>query len=230
MRSRILIRTLAPILLLELSGTTDPRARDAAQLQTVRINSAILAAIDKQAFDDEQQQKLLKASIQTLLIKPNPPESLLTIALALSVRMNDSDLKASVVRALDSDHKKDIPATTAGGSTETPIPQALRTAVDVPRMLAARILLLSNESPDVIQRLIAITAASSRTIKNRLVRIAILNDCLATSMQAKLDKLSNALKAERDVIINDQISAVSIGTPSAIDFRREIRQRLLGLD
>jgi len=217
-------------LLLELSGTTDPRARDVSQLQTIRINSAILTAIDKQAFDDEQQQKLLKASIQALLIKQNQPESLLTAALALSVRMNDADLNASVVRALDSDHENEIPESTGEGSTETPIPQALRTAVDVPRILAAKILLSSNESPDVIQRLIAATVASSRTIKNRLVRIAILNDCLATAIRARLDDLSNALKAERDVIINDQISAVSIGTPSAIDFRREIRQRLLGLD
>ena len=69
-----------------------------------------------------------------------------------------------------------------------------------------------------------------KTIDNRLVQIAVLNECLATATQAKLTELVGTLEAERNTVVADQIAAVSIGTPGSIDLRHEIRTRLLKLE
>jgi cytochrome c-type biogenesis protein CcmH/NrfG len=219
-----------PDLLLELIGTTDPRTQNPAVLQTARISSVILVAIEKQTFDEEKLQTSLKAGISKLLRQEKPHASLLTAALVLSVRMNDSELESGVVEALKSCQGSNTPVESSADETPPGIPQTLRSAADVPLIFAAKILPSLNEPAETIQRLITISATQSRNIENRLVRIALLNDCIAAATLAKLDDLSTALAAERDANIADQIAAVSIGTPASVDLRREIRQRLLGLD
>ncbi|MEJ7593635.1 MAG: tetratricopeptide repeat protein [Planctomycetaceae bacterium] len=75
-------------LLLEVTGTTDPRSRDVATLKSGRMDSVILKAIEKQSFDDEKLRTTLKASIRTLLKEDSPPATVLTAALAFALRMD----------------------------------------------------------------------------------------------------------------------------------------------
>jgi len=57
----------------------------------------------------------------------------------------------------------------------------------------------------------------------------VLNECLAAATQSKLADLATALESARDLVIAEQIAAVSLDTPGSIDLRQEIRTRLLKL-
>ena len=97
-------------------------------------------------------------------------------------------------------------------------------------VLAAKMLVQTGTQSDTVSRLLQHAAAKAKTIDNRLVQIAVLNECLATATQAKLTDHAATLKTARDQVVADQIAAVSIGTPGTIDLRHEIRTRLLKLE
>ena len=220
-------------LLLELTGTTDPRSHDAADLKTGRMDSVILKAIEKQSFDDEKLRTTLIADIRTLLSDDNPPASLLTAALAFALRMGDVELKAAIVEKLQLLNEPVTPhavSETAERSPKPKIPAALRSAPDIGLVLAAKMLLQSETSSGTLQQLLEHAAATSKSIDNRLVRIAVLNECLAAATQAKLTDPAATLEFERNTVVADQIAAVFIGTPASIDLRHEIRTRLLKLE
>ena len=220
-------------LLLELTGTTDPRTHDAATLKTGRIDCVIVKAIEKQSFDDEKLRTTLTGNIRTLLTGENPPASLLTAALAFALRMDDAGLKAAIVEKLDLVKDPVQPAAVSETSERSPkpkIPAALRSAPDVGLVLAAKMLVQSGTSSGTIELLLQHAAAKAKAIDNRLVQIAVLNECVATATQAKLTDLVATLETARDTAIADQVAAVSIGTPGSLDLRREIRTRLLKLE
>ena len=220
-------------LLLELSGTTDPRIRDADILKTGRISSVIVKAIEKQSFDDAKLRTTLTETIRTLLKDDSPPASLLTAALAFALHMDDAELRAAVVEQLNLLQDSGSPHTASETDARSPkpkIPAALRSAPDVAVVLAAKMLAKTETHADTISRLLQHAAARVKTIDNRLVQIAVLNECLATATQAKLTELVGTLEAERNTVVADQIAAVSIGTPGSIDLRHEIRTRLLKLE
>ncbi|MBC7966811.1 MAG: hypothetical protein H7Z17_12910, partial [Fuerstia sp.] len=220
-------------LLLELTGTTDPRTRDAATLKTGRMDSVILKAIEKQSFDDEKMRTTLTASIRTLLADENPPVSLLTAALAVALRMDNAELRNGVVEKLNLLQAPVTPETVSETAARLPkptIPAALRSAPDVSVALAAKMLVQSGMHADAVNRLLQHAAARAKTVDNRLVQIAVLNECLATATQAKLTDLAVTLETERDTVLADQIAAVSLGTSGSIDLRHEIRTRLLKLE
>ena len=219
-------------LLLELSGTTDPRCHDAALMKTARMDSVILNAIEKQAFDDEKQRLMLKESLRTLLAEEHPPASLLTAALAFVSRMNDAELKSAVVEKLNSLPGPEAPDGLSRAAESSPgprIPEALRSAPDLAVVFAAKMLLQSDAHPDAGRRLLQLAAAKATSSHNHLVRIAVLNECLAAATQSKLADLATALESARDIVIAEQIAAVSLDTPGSIDLRHEIRTRLLKL-
>ena len=220
-------------LLLEVTGTTDPRSRDAATLKTGRMDSVILKAIEKQSFDDEKLRTTLKASIRTLLSEDSPPASLLTAALAFALRMDDEEITAAIVEKLTLLKKpgtSDPVSEIAERSAKPKIPAALRSAPDVAAVLAAKMLVRSGAHSAIIPQLLQHAAASARFSDNRLVRIAVLNECLATASEARLTDLATTLESERDTVIAEQIAGVSLGTPGSIDLRHEIRTRLLKLE
>ena len=220
-------------LLLELTGTTDPRTRDAATLKTGRIDSVIVKAIEKQSFDDENLRTMLAANIRTLLGDDSPPASLLTAALAFALPMDDGEIESAVVeklKLLEDAETRDAVPETAEQSPKPKIPAALRSAPDVAVVLAAKMLVQTGTDSGTIELLLRLAAAKAKTIDNRLVRIAVLNECLATATQAKLTDLVATLETARATVIADQIAAISIGTPGTIDLRHEIRTRLLKLE
>ncbi len=219
-------------MLLELTGTTDPRTHDAVLLKTVRMDSVIVKAIEKQSCDDEKLRAALTADIRTLLADDSPPASLLTAALAFALRMDDAEIKAAVVEKLNLLKESAAPDAVSEAVERSPkprIPEALRSAPDFAAIFAAKMLVTLEANPDAVQRLLQHAAAKANSINNRLVQIAVLNECLATATQAKLTDLAATLEIERDRVIADQIAAVSLGAPGSIDLRHEIRTRLLKL-
>ncbi len=217
-------------LLLELTGSTDPRIHDIETLKRIRIDSAIVTAICNQAFDEETVRESLVTKIHALLNSSNPQPSLLTASLAFARRLDDPELTTAVIEKLRSWK----PAATAdarpeivGGSLTQKIPEALRSAPELAVVFAAEMLVQSDAKSDTIQHLLQFTAEKAKTIDNRLVQIAVFNECLAIANQAVLTKLAASLAAQRDAVINEQISGVSIGTPGSINIGHEIRTRLL---
>ncbi len=217
-------------LLLELTVSTDLRTHDIETLKRIRIDSAIVTAISNQAFDEVTVQQSLVTKIHALLNSSNPQPSLLTASLAFAMRLDDPELAAAVIEKLRSWK----PAATAdarpeivGGSLTQKIPEALRSAPELAVVFAAEMLVQSDAKSDTIQHLLQFTAEKAKTIDNRLVQIAVFNECLAIANQAVLTKLAASLAAQRDAVINEQISGVSIGTPGSINIGHEIRTRLL---
>ncbi|MDA1229218.1 MAG: tetratricopeptide repeat protein [Planctomycetota bacterium] len=218
-------------LLLELTGTTDPRCHDAAALTTLRIDSTIIDAIDKQPFDDEKQRKILTISIANLLSMKNPPASLLTASMAFAMRLDDAELKTAVIEKLSS---LNASATATDAFSQTPerssmqkIPEALRSAPEIAVIFAANMLVQSDAKSEGILHLLELAEEKTKSIDNRLVRIAVLNECLAIATQSKLTQLAISLQTERDAVIAEQINGTSIGPPGSIDIGHEIRTRLL---
>ena len=217
-------------LLLELTGSTDPRNHDIETLKRIRIDSAIVTAIDNQAFDEETVLESLATKIHALLNSSNPQPSLLTASLAFAMRLDDPELAAAVIEKLRSwkpaataDARPEI----AGGSSTPKIPEALRSFPELAVVFAAEMLVQSDAKSDTIQHLLQFTAQKAKTIDSRLVQIAVFNECLAIANQAALTELAASLAAQRDAIIGEQISGVSIGAPGSIDIGHEIRTRLL---
>ena len=146
--------------------------------------------------------------------------------------MDDAEIKAAVVEKLNLLKESAAPDAVSEAVERSPkprIPEALRSAPDFAAIFAAKMLVTLEANPDAVQRLLQHAAAKANSINNRLVQIAVLNECLATATQAKLTDLAATLEIERDRVIADQIAAVSLGAPGSIDLRHEIRTRLLKL-
>jgi hypothetical protein len=217
-------------LLLELTGTTDPRTHDIASLERIRMDSAIVRAIENQAFDDETERQTLTKSIRALLDTTNPPPSLLTASLAFAIRLNDDELRTAVaemLKTLNPAAAADSHPANSEKSTTQKIPAALRSFPELAVIFAAQMLARSDADSNAIQHLLQFANESTKTIDNRLVRIAVLNECLAMATQSKLTQLAATLQTERDAAIAEQVAGTSIGTTGSIDIGHEIRTRLL---
>jgi hypothetical protein len=214
-------------ILLELTGTTDPRCRDASALKSLRVNSAILTAIGKLTFDDAQLATL-KAGIEQLSEQELPPASLLAVGLSLALQLNDLEHFNSFVATVSALNLHPRSSESDTESKTVAIPQTLRSSREVSLVLAAKTLLSNGENTEAIGRLLAQLTENTSSIGNRLVRIAVLNECLGIATQAGLRDVATVLEAERDLVIGEQIGGTH-GTSDAIDLREEIRTRLLGL-
>lgn len=214
-------------ILLELTGTTDPRCRDASALKSLRVNGVILTAIGKLTFDDAQQATL-KAGIRQLSEQERPPAALLAVSLSLALQLNDLEHFDSFVDTVTALNVHPPFSEEGTESRIAAIPQTLRSSSEVSLVLAAKTLLSHSHSTEVIRRLLPPLTKNISSIGNRLVRIAVLNECLGTATQAGLPDFATVLEAERDLVIAQQIGGTH-GTPGSIDLRDEIRTRLLGL-
>ena len=216
-------------LLLELTGTTDPRTHDIATLKRIRIDSAIVRAIENQAFDDETEKQTLTSKIQALLNTRNPPPSLLTASLAFVIRLKDAELKTAVIEKLSSLNAAaaDTQRETTNQSSMQKIPEALRSSPELAIVFAVQMLVQTDAHSDSIQHLLQVAEEKAKTIDNRLVRIAVLNECLAMATQSKLATAAQSLETRCDAVMAEQINGASIGTPGSIDIGHEIRTRLL---
>ena len=218
-------------LLLELSGTTDLQARDSKLLQNVRVESVILAAIEKAAFEDAGLQQSLAKGIQRLLADDDAPASLLTAAFAFALRIHDAKLQAAILDKLAIQL-----ATVAAESPENHselttmrIPETLRDVPDLAVLLTHRLGPPGSVSPNTVHELVRHERTQVESIGNRLVRIALLNECVAAAAKAGLNELAATVEIERNNAIADQIAAVSLGAPGTVDLGHEIRTRLLKL-
>ena len=194
------------------------------------MDSTIVRAIENQKFDDESNKQTLATKIRALLNTTNPPPSLLTASLAFAIRLDDAELKTVVIEKLSSLNPAaaaDARPETAERSSTQKIPEALRSFPELSVVFAAQMLVQLDAKSDTTRHLLQSAKEKAKTIDNRLVQIAVLNECLAIATQAALTQLAASLTTQRDAVIGEQISGVSIGAPGSIDISHAIRTRLL---
>ncbi|MFN9719290.1 MAG: tetratricopeptide repeat protein, partial [Planctomycetota bacterium] len=103
-------------LLLELNGVTDLKCRDREQLKQLRVQSTLLAAIEKQDFSGEDLVRKIDDATDQLLTIDVPPMSLLAVAAAIADRRQKLNQLESVFgvisRRLDdqTEPQRDSPA------------------------------------------------------------------------------------------------------------------------
>ena len=221
-------------LLLELSGTTDPRCRDAEELHGLRLDSVLLSVIQKSAFESEALRQRIKAATETLLAQPVADIRLLTVALALAIQTADEQaIKQICVKSLEFAgmvEKSSVVTEKAANAVGRPnrIPKILRSEADLSCVLMAGLVGSRKEQQGLIERLLQRSIVSANGSSNRLIKLAVLQECVAVSKRAGLAELVAQCEQLATAAVDEQIKATSVGIEGEIDLAHEIRTRLLG--
>ena len=220
-------------LLLELSGTTDPRCRDAEELRGLRLDSVLLSVIRKFAFESEELRQRIKAATETLLAQPVADIRLLTVALALAIQTADEQaIKQICDKSLEFAgmvEKSSVVTEKAANAVARPnrIPEILRSEADLSCALMAGLVANRKEQQSLIERLLQRSIVSANGSANRLIKLAILQECDAASKRAGLTELVAQCEQIATAAVDEQIKATSVGIEGEIDLAHEIRTRLL---
>ena len=221
-------------LLLELSGTTDPRCRDAEELRGLRLDSILLSVIRKFAFESEELRQRIKAATETLLAQPVADIRLLTVAMALAIQTADEQaIKQICDKSLEFAgmvEKSSVVTEKAANAVGRPnrIPEILRSEADFTCVLMAGLVANRKEQQSLIERLLQRSIVSANGSANRLIKLAILQECDAASKRAGLTELVAQCEQIATAAVDEQIKATSVGIEGEIDLAHEIRTRLLG--
>ncbi len=220
-------------LLLELSGTTDPRCRDAEELRGLRLDSVLLSVISKLAFESEELRQRIKAATETLLAQPVVDVRLLTVALAFAIQTADEELVSQVSKkSLEVSGMADNSGTVADNAATVGrpnrIPEILRREADLSCVLMAGLVANRQEQQGLVNRLLQRSIVAANGSANRLIKLAVLQECVAVSKRAGLAELVAQCEQLATAAVDEQIKATSVGIEGEIDLAHEIRTRLLG--
>jgi hypothetical protein len=220
-------------LLLELSGTTDPRCRDAEELRGLRLDSVLLNVISKSTFESEELRQKIKAATEILLAQQAADARLLTVALALAIQTSDEEMvkkicdkSLEVVGTADNSSTVADKATTVGRPNR--IPEILRSDCDFSCALMAGLVANRQKQKSLIDRLLQRSIVAANGSANRLIKLAVLQECVAVSKRAGLAELVAQCERLATAAVDEQIKATSVGIEGEIDLAHEIRTRLLG--
>ena len=220
-------------LLLELSGTTDPRCRDVEELRGLRLDSVLLAVVSKSTFESDELRQRIKAATEMLLAQPAADVRLLTVALALAIQTADDEMAKQICKksleVAGTAENSGVPIE-AGNVVGRPnrIPEILRREADLSCVLMAGLVANRKEQQGLIDRLLQRSIVAANGSANRLIKVAVLQECVAVSKRAGLADLVAQCEQLAAAAVDEQIKATSVGIEVEIDLAHEIRTRLLG--
>jgi tetratricopeptide (TPR) repeat protein len=219
-------------LLLELSGTTDPRCRTAEELRGLRLDSVLLAVVSKSTFDSEELRKRIKAATETLLAQSVVDVRLLTVALALAIQTADEEMikqicDKSLEVAGTASNSLAVADKAATVGRHHRIPEILRSETDLSCVLMAGLVANREEQQAMIGQLLQRSNVAANRSANRLIKVAVLQECVAVSKRAGLSELVVQCEQLAAAAVDEQIKATSVGIEGEIDLAHEIRTRLL---
>jgi tetratricopeptide (TPR) repeat protein len=220
-------------LLLELSGTTDPRCRNAEELRGLRLDSVLLAVISKSTLEPAELRQRIKAATETLLAQPVADVRLLTVSLALAIQTADEEMVEKIcdkpLEVAGTAENSGVPIA-AGNVVGRPnrIPEILRSEADLSCVLMAGLVANRPEQRGFIGQLLERSIAAANGSANRLIKVAVLQECVAVSKRAGLADLVAQWEQLAAAAVDEQIKATSVGIEGEIDLAHEIRTRLLG--
>ncbi len=216
-------------ILLEVSGATDPRTSDKDALQRLTIESLLLNSIRKSEFTDPNLIKRTDAAVSQLTMNDKIQLPLLTVALALSDRMpltNRDALNARIDAAANL--PVIIPESNPAERKSSRLPEALRSDPDLSCMQTARLLATQPDRQPLVTHLLNRSAAAAARCNSRLLKIAVLNECVAVAKLAGLKDQVSQLELAAQAAIEVQLQSASPGgIDGDIDLAHEIRTRLL---
>ncbi|MFO1000553.1 MAG: tetratricopeptide repeat protein [Planctomycetaceae bacterium] len=221
-------------LLLELSGTTDPRCRDAEELRGLRLDSVLLSVISKSTFESEELRQRIKAATEILLAQSAADVRMLTVALALAIQATDEEtIKQVCKRSLEVAGTAEYPGVVpekAANLVGRPnrIPEILRSEADLSCVLMAGLVASRKEQKSLVDRLLQRSIVAANGSANRLIKVAVSQECVAVSKRAGLADLVAQCEQRSAAAVDEQIKATSMGIKGEIDLAHEIRTRLLG--
>ena len=222
-------------LLLELSGTSDPRTRDVEKLQQLRVDSVLLNVIAKQPFDSDELRNKIAAATTELLAQESPDVRLLGMALALVGKLEQKEQVEIICNRLSDSvgwASQPVPAAEKAEGPISPsranrIPETLRSDADLSCVLIARLLASHVDHRDLVSQLLQRSAAAAGRCTNRLVKIATLQECADVAGLVDMPEEVANFETAAAAAIMDQINATSLGVEGTIDLAHEIRTRLL---
>ena len=216
-------------ILLEVSGVTDPRTSDKDALQRLTIESLLLNSIRKSEFTDPDLIKRTDAAVSQLVVIEQLNLPLLTVALAFSDRMSLTDRDALNERiAAAANIPVIITESNPADRKSSRLPEALRSDPDLSCMQTARLLATQADRQPLVTHLLNRSAAAAARCNSRLLKIAVLNECVAVAKLAGLKDQVSQLELAAQAAIEVQLQSASPGgIDGDIDLAHEIRTRLL---
>jgi hypothetical protein len=192
-----------------------------------------LSVISKSAFESEELRQKIKASTEILLAQPAADVRLLTAALALAIQTADEEMvkkicdkSLEVVGTADNSNTVANKATTVDRPNR--IPEILRSEADLSCALMAGLVANRQEQKSLIDRSLQRSIVAANGSANRLIKVAVLQECIAVSKRAGLADLVAKCEQLAAAAVDEQIKATSVGIEGEIDLAHEIRTRLLG--
>ena len=158
---------------------------------------------------------------------------LLTVALALAIQTADEEMikkicdkSLEVAGTAENSVAVADKATTVGRPNR--IPEILRSEADLSCVLMAGLVANRPEQQALIEQLLQRSIAAANGSANRLIKVAVLQECVAVSKRAGLADLVAKCEQLAAAAVDEQIKATSVGIEGEIDLAHEIRTRLLG--
>jgi tetratricopeptide (TPR) repeat protein len=213
-------------LLLHLSGTTNPKTHDPDTLKSLRLNSVLLSAVSVLQLDESQKTRIREIFNSSTELQVTDIR-VIGFALALADRIESAEAVARFSQATADYVQSSVPALDSSPRNSRRIPELLQSEPDFVCVLIAGHLMSHAENREVVERLIGRSMAAAEKSRNRLVRIAVLNECLAVAESAGLTGLATRLHEFAGLAIAEQVRATSTGATESIDLANEIRTRLL---
>jgi len=216
-------------ILLELSGVTDPRTSDKDALQRLTIESVLLNSIRKPEFTDPNLIKRIDDTVSQLVAMDDLNLPLLTVALSFSDRMPLTHRDALYERiAIATSLPITVPESTSANRNAVRVPEALRSDPDLSCVLTARLLMSQRDRQPLVVQLLNRSAAAAARCNSRLLKIAVLNECVTVAKLADLKEQIPQFEASAQAAIEEQLRSTSaVGIDDNIDLAHEIRTRLL---
>ena len=84
------------------------------------------------------------------------------------------------------------------------------------------------EQQSLTKQLLQRSIVAANGSANRLIKVAVLQECVAVSKRAGLTELIAQCEQIATAAVDEQIKATSVGIKGEIDLAHEIRTRLLG--
>jgi hypothetical protein len=108
------------------------------------------------------------------------------------------------------------------------IPEILRGEADLSCVLMAVLVANRKEQQGLVEQLLERSLAAANGSANRLIKVAVLQECVAVSKRVGLADLVAQCEQLAAAAVEEQIKATSVGIEGEIDLAHEIRTRLLG--
>ncbi len=218
----------SPELLLELSGTTDPGCIEEDALLSIRPESLLFQAIEQADFSDASLRDRLQLAVTKIADTADVSAALLCVGILVNQKVAVTPGFAALPPGLAQklSQSRSTNDGTINADQARGIPQSLRDCPEIAELLLTRALLARSAMPaEIVERLLTDGLKSAASTGNRLVSLAIVNECLAIATKAGLTHRVPDIQTLQKRLIQQQTQQSA--SASTATLAQEIALRLL---